>query len=87
MAGEPEQELEEEKGEAGGSVQRSEGELLRLLQGREVKTVALAEGAYREDAARLSEGCECHACANVSRAYLHHLINVKELNAKIYISL
>ncbi len=36
-------------------------------------------GAYREDTRPVEEGCGCYCCRTVSRAYVRHLLNVKEI--------
>jgi queuine tRNA-ribosyltransferase len=36
-------------------------------------------GAYRADTRPIEEGCGCYACARFSRAYVRHLLNVKEI--------
>jgi len=36
-------------------------------------------GEYKSDARPVEEGCGCYACANFSRAYIRHLLNVKEI--------
>ncbi|KAJ5795223.1 hypothetical protein N7457_001822 [Penicillium paradoxum] len=33
------------------------------------------------DTSPLGEGCPCHACKNYSRAYIHHLLQAKEMTA------
>jgi queuine tRNA-ribosyltransferase len=34
---------------------------------------------YKDDTAPLDESCDCYACKNFSRAYLHHLHRAKEI--------
>jgi queuine tRNA-ribosyltransferase len=36
-------------------------------------------GEYKEDTRPVEEGCGCYACANFSRAYIRHLLNVDEI--------
>lgn len=36
-------------------------------------------GEYKEDTRPVEENCECYACANFSRAYIRHLLNVNEI--------
>lgn len=38
----------------------------------------LSKGRYREDFSPIEEGCKCQACAIYRRAYIHHLLKVKE---------
>jgi queuine tRNA-ribosyltransferase len=41
---------------------------------------------YREDFKALDPECECYACKNYSRAYIHHLFRAKDINAAILMS-
>ncbi len=36
-------------------------------------------GAYKKDLGPIEEGCTCYACANFTRAYVRHLLNVDEI--------
>ncbi len=36
-------------------------------------------GEYKEDTRPVEEGCCCYACCNFSRAYIRHLLNIKEI--------
>ena len=36
-------------------------------------------GVHREDTRPVEEGCECYCCRTFSRAYVRHLINVREI--------
>jgi queuine tRNA-ribosyltransferase subunit QTRTD1 len=36
---------------------------------------------YKTDTSSLSKGCECYACKNYHRAYVHHLLSAKEMTA------
>ena len=36
-------------------------------------------GKYKMDDRPVEEGCGCYACSNFSRAYIRHLLNVKEV--------
>mmetsp|Transcript_8142 Transcript_8142/g.12162 ORF Transcript_8142/g.12162 Transcript_8142/m.12162 type:complete len:446 (+) Transcript_8142:43-1380(+) len=38
---------------------------------------------HRKDTSPLVRGCECHACQYYSRAYIHHLLIVKEILAEV----
>lgn len=42
-------------------------------------TVSIKGGFNKTDFAPIEEGCECFACQNFSRAYLRHLLNVREI--------
>jgi queuine tRNA-ribosyltransferase len=39
----------------------------------------LRNARYKSDPAPVDESCACHACANFSRAYLHHLDRCGEM--------
>ena len=45
--------------------------------------ICLEDKAFARDTAPFVEGCSCLACTDHKRAYLHHLINAKELLAEI----
>lgn len=51
----------------------------KALSGRGDFNVSRAE--FETDERPLEEGCECHTCRHHSRAYLRHLIRMKELSA------
>jgi len=42
-------------------------------------TFAIKGGAVKADLGPIEEGCDCFACRHFSRAYLRHLLNVKEI--------
>ncbi|MBI5383706.1 MAG: tRNA guanosine(34) transglycosylase Tgt [Verrucomicrobia bacterium] len=42
-------------------------------------TFAIKGGAVKADLGPIEEGCSCFACRNFSRAYVRHLLNVKEI--------
>jgi len=41
--------------------------------------LTVRNGKYKEDFRPIQENCNCYACRNFSRAYIRHLINVKEI--------
>ncbi|XP_053561811.1 queuine tRNA-ribosyltransferase accessory subunit 2 isoform X2 [Bombina bombina] len=45
--------------------------------------ICLKDKRYREDFGPLLPGCTCYCCRNHTRAYVHHLLTVKELLAGI----
>ena len=45
--------------------------------------ICLEDKKFARDTASFVRGCSCLACAEHSRAYVHHLINAKELLAEI----
>ena len=42
-------------------------------------TFAIKGGAVKADFGPIEDGCDCFACRHFSRAYLRHLLNVKEI--------
>ncbi len=42
--------------------------------------VTVRNAAYSQDQEPLDQDCSCYTCSNFSRAYLRHLINVKEMS-------
>ncbi|XP_071801892.1 queuine tRNA-ribosyltransferase accessory subunit 2-like isoform X2 [Asterias amurensis] len=51
--------------------------------GRTMYEIKLSDQRYVEDFSTLVEGCECYCCVNHTKAYINHLINVKELLAGV----
>ena len=41
--------------------------------------LTVRNGKYKEDFRPIQDDCDCYACRNFSRAYIRHLINVKEI--------
>jgi queuine tRNA-ribosyltransferase len=50
-------------------------------------TINLKNNCHREDESPLDPQCDCYACRTVSRGYLRHLFNVKEMLGPIYLSI
>jgi queuine tRNA-ribosyltransferase len=46
--------------------------------------VKINKRKYSKDSKPLDANCDCHVCKNLSRAYIHHLVRVKEPSALIY---
>ncbi len=40
--------------------------------------ISLNKGRYRKDFSPIDESCKCFVCENYSRAYIHHLLKVRE---------
>jgi queuine tRNA-ribosyltransferase len=66
------------------------------LKGRFYDTIAISKGKYANDFQPLDKNCDCYACNNFTRAYLHHLYKTKEMlyyrlatihNIKFYLDL
>jgi len=49
--------------------------------------LSMRETDLRLDMNPLVDGCECYTCRNFTRAYLHHLLEVKEMLGKVLLSL
>ncbi|MEO8282770.1 MAG: tRNA guanosine(34) transglycosylase Tgt, partial [Pseudarthrobacter sp.] len=47
----------------------------------------LSGARYKRDFGPLQEGCDCYACLNYSRAYIHHLFKAKEMVSATLISI
>nr|WP_306906969.1 tRNA guanosine(34) transglycosylase Tgt [Arthrobacter pascens] len=47
----------------------------------------LSGAKYKRDFGPLQEGCDCYACTNYSRAYIHHLYKAKEMLSATLISI
>ena len=47
----------------------------------------LSGAKYKRDFGPLQEGCDCYACTNYSRAYIHHLFKAKEMLSATLISI
>ncbi len=67
---------------------------LRIADFYEV--ISIAKGQYFNDFSPIDKNCDCYACRNFSRAYLHHLYKTKEMlyyrlatihNLKFYLEL
>ncbi|MGQ9631792.1 MAG: tRNA guanosine(34) transglycosylase Tgt [bacterium] len=41
--------------------------------------LVIKSSRYREDSGPIEEGCGCYACRHFSRAYIRHLLNVREI--------
>lgn len=49
--------------------------------------INIANAGSRMDFSPIYEGCTCYTCKNYTKAYIHHLIKAKEINASILISI
>ncbi|MDQ1056984.1 queuine tRNA-ribosyltransferase [Arthrobacter globiformis] len=47
----------------------------------------LSGARYKRDFGPLQDGCDCYACRNYSRAYIHHLFKAKEMLSATLISI
>lgn len=49
--------------------------------------ISLKTAKFREDWLPLDPACKCYTCRNHSRAYIHHLVHVKEMSAATLLSI
>lgn len=49
--------------------------------------VSFRNARFKEDWQALEPGCRCYTCANHTRAYLHHLVHMKEMTASTLLSI
>ncbi|MBY0547126.1 MAG: tRNA guanosine(34) transglycosylase Tgt [Candidatus Obscuribacterales bacterium] len=49
--------------------------------------ISLKTSKFREDWAPLDPACQCYTCRNHTRAYIHHLVHVKEMTAATLLSI
>lgn len=54
---------------------------------KQPKTIDLLDKKYRKDSSLLTEGCEDPIWKSINRAYVHHLLDCKEMNASIFLTL
>jgi queuine tRNA-ribosyltransferase len=47
----------------------------------------LSNAKFKRDFTPLVEGCDCYACANYTRAYIHHLFKANEMLSHTLISI
>ena len=57
---------------------QTDGTQMRTAPDDFYHTINIANAQYREDMAPIDATCTCEACANHTRAYLHHLFRVGE---------
>ena len=68
--------------------QANKATAINVLPGGECTWTDLTSSNLRHSAEKLSSDCGCTTCSeNYSMAYLHHLFDVKELNASILTSI
>ncbi|KAF0292441.1 Queuine tRNA-ribosyltransferase accessory subunit 2 [Amphibalanus amphitrite] len=69
------------------SSEASAADATKVTSPEAVYEMSLDDKRFEEDDAPLLAGCECYTCTHHCRAYIHHLINVKELLAPVLLSL
>lgn len=49
--------------------------------------ISLRNARFREDFTALESACQCYTCTRHTKAYLHHLVHVKEMSAATLLSI
>jgi len=62
---------------------RGDDDDVAVTLGRYGPALNLWDARHRKDERPLVSGCGCHACRHHSRAYIHHLLQAKELLAEV----
>lgn len=50
-------------------------------------TIPIKAARYAEDFSPIMEGCQCYACRNFTRAYIHHLLHCNEILGAILMTI
>jgi len=62
--------------------------IIDLAKKKEIKLIDLNDRIFEVDSEVLKPGCDCFTCkSNYTKAYIHHLLKCKELNASILIAM
>ena len=56
-------------------------------EARKALAISLWDAAHSTDVSPFAEGCSCYACQKHHRAYLHHLLNAKEMLAWVLLQI
>jgi queuine tRNA-ribosyltransferase len=51
------------------------------------KTLDLTTEECKTSKLPMTEGCTCYTCKNYTRAYIYHMLEVKEMNATILLAI
>ncbi len=79
------EELNEYEANLGNFIQE---DVLKTARNKEIKTIDLNDKIYESDTELIKRGCQCFTCKNnYTKAYIHHLLKCKELNASILIAM
>ncbi|TNV72576.1 hypothetical protein FGO68_gene11226 [Halteria grandinella] len=65
----------------------SDIQLSKLLETKQQHCIDLNKEEFKESKEPLVTGCQCYTCKNYNRAYLYHMLEVKEMNANILIAI
>ena len=47
----------------------------------------MSQSIFSHNEDPLEKNCECYACKNFNKAYIYHLLDVKEINAFILLAM
>ncbi len=61
-------------------VKRQKLNVPELVKENKNTFIDLTDQKYAEDFSKLQESCDCYTCQNFTRAYICHLIKVKEIS-------
>ncbi len=62
-------------------------DISKILSSKSQKTLDLSKEEFKASKDSLVEGCECYTCKNYTRAYIYHMLEVKEMNANILLAI
>jgi len=62
-------------------------QLSKSLQGLTPKLLDLTREENKESHEPLVSGCDCYCCKHYTRAYIYHMLEVKEMNANILLAM
>lgn len=60
---------------------RHGGALVKVRHNLHKEHINLRNQAFQKDFTPIEEDCGCYTCSNFSKAYIHHLLKAKEMNA------
>ena len=67
---------------------RSVGNKVEEVEKKEVmEEMDMSDGMYKLDTNPLDRECECYCCKNHTKAYIHHLLNTKEMLANTLLAI
>ena len=58
-----------------------------MLDNQTQKLLILSEEEHKNSKEAIVKNCLCYTCKNYNRAYLYHMLEVKEMNANILIAI
>ena len=69
------------------TLHKSENPELRFEEGSLGQEMNLTDSCHRSSFIPLVSSCSCYTCRNFSRAYIHHLVSVKEMLGKVLLQI